>query len=300
MKLIFTVIGFFLLPLGAFAWSAAGHEMGGAIAYWYLKANKPEAIAKVVSILEKHPWYGKEWDAKLFGLKGEQKEIGLFMLASIFPDEARRTPFGSGEKTKWHYINYQFKPSNLPTPPQDTLNAENKLKELILGISGKTGEEQALDLCWIFHILEDLHQPLHTTAMFDQFHLAGDKGGNDTWFTFKEEGKPIRLHSFWDGLLKGSFDTIPDKAKQLYESSNYAEKALVELKQNPKISDWVKNESVPLAISKAYLNGTINGIEEAATLVPISYKTESIEIAERRVVLSGIRLGKTLAGLFGA
>jgi len=288
-----------LLPLSSFAWSAAGHQMGGALAYWYLKANNPKTIIKVASILKSHPWYKTEWKSRLDSLGPDKNEIGLFMLASTFPDEARKTPFGSGEKSKWHYINYQFNPSNLPTPKMAEINAEQKLLELLgsVGIQKDT-VQKAIDLCWIFHILEDIHQPLHTTALFDQFHKQGDKGGNETWFTFEDNGKPIRLHSFWDGLIKGKFDSMPDLAKQLIESKKYAKSNLPELDSNPDVKDWTKKESFELAKTFVYQNGTLNGIQDSPSLIPISYKAESIELAERRVVLSGIRLGKKLAELF--
>lgn len=288
-----------LLPLFTFAWSAAGHQMGGAVAYWYLKANNPKAINHVVSILKNHPWYSTEWKSRLDSLGPDKSEIGLFMLASTFPDEARKTQFGSGEKTKWHYINYQFNPANLPTPEMAVPNAELKLIELLGSVnSQKDAEQKALDVCWIFHILQDIHQPLHTTALFDQFHKEGDKGGNDTWFTFTDDGKPIRLHSFWDGLIKGTFDTIPTLAMQLIESPKYTVANLPELSSNTEVKDWTKKESFELAKTIVYQNGALNGLQHSASLIPICYKVESFELAERRVVLSGIRLGKKLAELF--
>jgi len=274
--------------------------MGGALAYWYLKDHSPESIARVVSILEKHPWFSTEWKSRLEGISMEEKEVRLFMLASTFPDEARRTPFGSGEKTKWHYINYQFNPTNLPVPEMVVPNAEQKLKELIGSVANEiNAEQQALDLCWLFHILEDIHQPLHTTALFDPFHKKGDKGGNDTYFTFTDGAKPIRLHSFWDGLIKGVFDSIPQMARQWYLSPANSETNLKELKENPLVEDWIGKESFELAKTVVYRNGTLNGPEDSATLVPQSYKAEAVEVAERRVLLSGIRLGKKLAELFG-
>jgi len=222
------------------------------------------------------------------------------MLASTFPDEARKTPFGSGEKSKWHYINYHFNPGNLPLPEMVVPNAEQKLIELLGIISiQKDSVQKAIDLCWIFQILEDNHQPLHTTALFDQFYKEGDKGGNDTRFTFVDNGKPIRLHSFWDGLIKGSFDSIPALAKSLIDNPKYDPINLPELNTNPEVTNWTKKESFELAKTVVYKNGILNGIQDSPSLIPISYKSESFELAERRVVLSGIRLGKKLSELFG-
>lgn len=294
------IIVFWLLaqPAACFSWSAAGHGSGGVITYWYLKTKKPETIDKLVSILEKHPWFESEWKSRLVGLEGEQKSIYLFMLASVFPDEARKTPFGNGEKTKWHYINYPINPKNLPVPEMQIPNGEQKLSELLSNLKLQNAEQQAIDVCWIFHILQDLHQPLHTTALFDEFHKTGDKGGNDTFFTFENEEKPIRLHSYWDGLIKGKFDSIPAFAKSIMALPKYSEDSLVELKTNKLLNEWVINESHELAKTKVYLDGTINGLQDSATPVPVRYATEAYAIAERRVVLSGYRLGMALIEVF--
>jgi hypothetical protein len=301
MKKIYIFLFGCLLPLSGFCWSAAGHHLGGSVAYWYLFKNNPKAIENVASVLKKHPWFHTEWKTRIDSLPINEKEIGMFMLASTFPDEARKTPYGSGEKSKWHYINYQFNPQNLPVPEMAEINAEQKLVELLGNIGKqKDSSQKAIDLCWIFHILEDIHQPLHTTALFDQFHKKGDKGGNDTWFVFVENGKPIRLHSFWDGLIKGSFDSIPALGKQLIESQKYALENLPEISQNQEITDWTKKESFELAKTTVYKNGTLNGIQDSPSIMPISYKTESFELAEKRVVMSGIRLGKKLSELFGS
>ncbi|HRH33616.1 MAG TPA: S1/P1 nuclease [Catalimonadaceae bacterium] len=287
------------MPSACFSWSAAGHEAGGVIAYFYLKSTKPETVDKLVSILEKHPWYETEWQSRLSGKEGEQKALTLFMLASIFPDEARKSPLGNGDKTKWHYINYPLNPKNLPVPEMPVPNGEQILTELLTNINSQTGQQQALDLCWIFHIMQDLHQPLHTTALFDDLHKTGDKGGNDTYFTLENSEKPIRLHSFWDGLIKGQFDSIPQFGKTIMALPKYSPDSLVELKMNKSIHDWVVNESYQLAITKVYRDGTLNGPQDSATPVPLDYEKEAFAIAERRVVLSGYRLGMALREIFG-
>ena len=56
---------------------------------------------------------------------------------------------------------------------------------------------KAVALCWIMHDVGDIHQPLHSTALFsvDQFP-QGDKGGNSIPLVHGRN-----LHSVWDGLL---------------------------------------------------------------------------------------------------
>ena len=49
-------------------------------------------------------------------------------------------------------------------------------------------------MCWIFHLVGDLHQPLHSTALFSERGFpTGDRGGNSVKFTTLGN-----LHSFCD------------------------------------------------------------------------------------------------------
>jgi hypothetical protein len=54
-----------------------------------------------------------------------------------------------------------------------------------------------LALTWLLHLIGDLHQPLHTTALYavDLFP-TGDRGGNDVGVR-----GATNLHALWDGAL---------------------------------------------------------------------------------------------------
>lgn len=221
------------------------------------------------------------------------------MLASTFPDEARDTPYGAGEKSKWHYINYPYSPDNTATQPPQEINAEKKILQLQTDLPmAKDGESKAIDLCWFFHILEDIHQPLHTTALFDATHTTGDKGGNTNYISFSEGATPLKLHTYWDRLIKGTFATIPQKARELLESENYQEEKLPELAKNTTVSQWIEKESLPLAIAVAYKDGKIRGTPGDPYFVDKTYADQASQVAERQVVLSGIRLAKELQNIY--
>ena len=44
-----------------------------------------------------------------------------------------------------------------------------------------TDEEKAIYLTWLMHLVGDIHQPLHCTAVFREQFPNGDKGGNDAF-----------------------------------------------------------------------------------------------------------------------
>ena len=303
MKRILTTLLILCLYWTASAWGNSGHMTSGAITYYYLKEHNPDVIKKILKTLENHPWYNAaEWNDKLAGLTAEEKEIALFMLASTFPDEARKSPdLGGGEKTKWHYIDYPFVPEgeSVKGEQPQSPNAEEKLNELFASFKGEAESSQkAQDLCWLFHLIQDIHQPLHTVSLFDANHPRGDKGGNDTYILLKEGNEPVKLHSYWDRLPTGTFKNIPAKADALLHKDEYQESKLSELNTNKTVHAWITKESVSIAIHDVYLNGNVKGTKDNPTPLDQSYIDSAKKIAERRIVLSGIRLAQELILLY--
>lgn len=298
-KLAFLLL---VVPLLSFAWNAGGHSTSGALAYTYLKKNNAAVLQKVLTSLQYHPWYHSRWADTLAKTNPDQKDITLFMLASVWPDEVRRIhEYGGGDKTKWHYINYPFIPENetIQASAPEKINAVEKLNSLLTELkTQKESEEKAINLCWLFHILQDLHQPLHTIGLFDANHPTGDRGGNDTYIKFADSTKTWVLHSYWDKLVHAENSGYQSYAQKLLDLRIYKVSKLSELKSNLKVEDWVKKESWNLAVTKAYLKGTIKGTKENPTIVNIEYNRESRAIAERRVVLSGIRLAGSLIQIY--
>ncbi|MBC7384044.1 MAG: S1/P1 nuclease [Bacteroidia bacterium] len=294
---------FIFFPVLSIAWSAGGHNMGGAVAYYYLKQHHPDVLQKSMLSLQKHPWYQTRWADTIAKMDPENKEVAIFMLASTWPDEVRKNPeLGGGEKTKWHYINYPFAKmgDTVITTLPDKINAVEKLNSLVAIL--KTQEEseaKAINLCWLFHILEDLHQPLHTIGLFDVQHPHGDRGGNDTYIKFGDTTAAIVLHGYWDRLIRGDFKQMPCMSKKIMKKYKYRNCLLKELKTNISVEDWVKKESWEQAVTAAYRNGAINGTATFPTLVKRKpYDKMCRKIAERRVVLSGIRLAKILVFIY--
>jgi hypothetical protein len=302
MKKIKLLLFSIFLPVCVFAWHANGHMTAGAIAYYYLKAHNPAALQKVLATIKTNPWYGQPvWKNKLTGLTAEQKEVALFMLASTYPDDARDTvAIGGGLKKKWHYIDYPFVPvgQHVPNIPPPSPNAQEKIKEFITNIphAGESAQK-GINLCWLFHLVEDIHQPLHSAALIDDNHRTGDGGGNLTFIKFGNNA-PVILHSYWDDLVKGTFSNVPGRAKQLLADPKYKESNLPELRTNPTYVEWLTNESLVLAKSTVYLNGMVNGTQNNPTPVDSTYANNAKDLGEKRVVLAGIRLAQLLSKLY--
>ena len=78
-----------VLPLPASAWNIPGHMLSGAIAYQVLQQENPQSIEKVKAVLEKHPWYANQWQARLQDVPAADHGLVLFMQAARWPDDIR-------------------------------------------------------------------------------------------------------------------------------------------------------------------------------------------------------------------
>src|SRR5262245_3362668 len=65
-------------------------------------------------------------------------------------------------------------------------------------------ERKAIALAWLFHLVGDLHQPLHTAQLFAVEYPQGDRGGNEICVRVTHAGHPMDLHRFWDGVITSS------------------------------------------------------------------------------------------------
>ena len=156
--------------------------LSGIIAYQVLQQENPQSIEKVRVVLEKLPWYANQWQARLQDVPAAERGLVLFMQAARWPDDIR-TQDKAQNKPPWHYFNLPFKPEGQPTTVQIrepepvsilTALAENE------GVvkNENDGERKAIALAWLFHLVGDIHQPLHTAQLFTVEYPQGDRGGN--------------------------------------------------------------------------------------------------------------------------
>ena len=68
-------------------------------------------------------------------------------------------------------------------------------------------ERKAIALAWLFHLVGDIHQPLHTAQLFTVDYPKGDRGGNEICVRVTQAGQPMDLHRFWDGVITSSSES---------------------------------------------------------------------------------------------
>jgi fructose-1,6-bisphosphatase len=65
-------------------------------------------------------------------------------------------------------------------------------------------ERRAIALAWLFHLVGDIHQPLHTGQLFSVDYPNGDRDGNEICIRVTQAGQPMDLQRFWDGVITPS------------------------------------------------------------------------------------------------
>ena len=88
-----------LLPLPAFAWNIPGHMLSGAIAYQVLQQESHQTIDKVKAVLEMHPSYANQWQAKLQDVSVADHGLVLFVQVARWADN--RTKEKAQRRPSW-------------------------------------------------------------------------------------------------------------------------------------------------------------------------------------------------------
>ncbi|SHM68902.1 S1/P1 nuclease [Mucilaginibacter sp. OK098] len=246
-------------PLQSMAWGAEGHRICGQIADSYLSPQARKAIKEIL---------GNESIA----------------ITSNWADFIKSDP-DFNYLSSWHYIDFD-KAYTLPEM-QDFLahdtkvDAYTKLNFLITELKKKdlSKENRLLYLRMLIHIIEDVHQPMHTAH-------TDDKGGNDfkvNWFN-----TPTNLHSIWDSQLI-EFQQL--SYTEYTNAINHATLAQRNEWQKAPIAQWLY-ESNQIA-EKLYTE-----IKPGDTLNGYKYNFNHIDTLNNQLLKAGVRLAGVLNQLF--
>jgi hypothetical protein len=353
-----------LVATPALAWHEVGHMLTMLVAYKQLSpgATPSAAVKKLVAILKHHPRFQEDFAASMpKGLSEDGEARWLLCRASVWPDQVRgdrQNPpsfppqpdkQGSYHRGVWHYIDTPLVIVAEGTPPEqvkaleekaravqnlasDAPAAEADVKNALQAIAFNrqrlahgTPAEQAVALCWLLHVMGDLHQPLHATDMFSArvfepvAHPQGDAGGNA--IHLDEHGN---LHSVWDAAPDANPDPTYDPAEpfdQRYERAYgralkqidslladnelAARGKLAAAEKDPK--QWAR-ESYELAKEKVYTaevrrqilaaeRGGEGSQDGPVVKLPDGYRAGAHEIGNLRVVQGGYRTAEFFKGL---
>ncbi len=291
-------------PVSVFGWSKAGHMVTGALAYYELKARDPAALARVINLLKKHPAYELEWApaiAEFPNTDSDTEGLYLFMYAARWPDDIRDDENLNCDKC--HYVNYRFRPGqpSSVTLPQGE-NVVRAFNRMVQSLNGPNSDSvKAMALCWILHLTGDVHQPLHSSALFTTQFPNGDRGGTLFFIKVRPGSPTIHLHRLWDGLVQGSerFDSVQNRARNFRGRPELSRVSLPELSET-RFERWARSESFEDAKIHGYRNGSLSGSTNSnnGAVLPDGYASNAHRVAVRRAMLAGYRLSDLLQGWF--
>jgi hypothetical protein len=329
---------FVLLPVRtSFAWIDSGHKIVAMIAWDELT---PSTKAAVIQALKAHPRYEKDLVGEgspttapaavavdpLVEPLPDSADRHVFANAAVWPDLVRgqsHPMHAAYNHPSWHFIDIPIVVDNQPLPaekpesgppPHDIVEALNKcvadLKNPAIADS-----EKAIAICWIEHMVGDIHQPLHAATLVSPQFPKGDQGGN--LITLLRDppypNSAMKLHLIWDSL-PGQFksdDLDRYEADGLRNDPRFSREKLKDALTVTDFMAWAK-ESNALAARYAYLDGKLKGAattresrdtrsaqREEIPGVPPGYIAQAELVSLRQVALAGHRLADVLNALHG-
>lgn len=233
-----------------YAWGKEGHNMVVQVAFHFLDSTTQEKIKR---------YLGK--------LSIEE--------ASTWMDDMRSNDFYSYMRT-WHYIDVE---KGKDYQPQATdKNAVIILNAVIEDLKASLGSTKKRDvkvgMYVLFHLIGDLHQPLHTG-------YPDDRGGNDINVGLLTKGNTINLHAAWDyGIIESQQIKLADCLK-LYEDLRPDEIARIRV-TNP--MQWMRE-------SRAQLDSVYSFKEN---YLDQPYLNMASAIIKKQILVAGMRLAAVL------
>ena len=320
------IVSLVLVPQ-ARAWNAVGHYLVAKVAFAKLSEQERQMV---VAVLKEHPHYNDYLSANKPDGVSEQEWV--FMRAAVWSDWVRPPRMFMGDiathkvhkfhRSTWHYINYPYKKDQqdlkLGEPLKQEFNIQQQLPLSLALAKANAGEDagrakdvtdaqnRAVRMCWLFHLVGDVHQPCHVTAWVDPVRLPlGDQGGNLTSIRVDIGAEPTKLHTWWDAMLgtDADADSVEETALSLAADKRLQPEKLPEAK-NGDVNAWVQ-ESYKLAVSSAYLNSELPIVlwddyqNKAVTIsdvpiLPVGAEKKARAVARRQAVIAGMRLADKL------
>ena len=303
-----------LLPSPAAAWDETGHRLSASVAQRVLDFDTQREL---LTLLQQHPRYQQDFVGQMpteLADAPPERQLGwLLGQAAYWPDIARG--FNDSEREKysrpdWHYIDGAWLRDsanvqgniyvNRPPAPEirgadgsaiiSERDADNVVTALdyntrVLADDEAEPAQRAVALCWVLHLIGDIHQPLHSGSLYSaELFATGDRGGNAI-----RVGES-NLHSVWDRAMRGA----DSQSRSLLYAATYEDLSGRE-------SDWTlwlaesREFLVPSVYNDSLLAAITSADNSGAERLPNQslsdgYVAEMISIASDRLGLAGLRL----------
>ncbi len=240
------------VSITSFGWGRTGHHTIVDIAQNYVSSSTLDSISKYLA--------NDTWHA-----------------ASTWMDELR----GNSQfdyMRKWHYINVDKGQTYNPTIENGD-NVVTQLDSAIFKLKNRrnlTPEQVTINLKVLFHLMGDLHNPLHAG-------YGSDRGGNDVRVVYN--GKSFNLHRIWDTEIIETNLSVKDNL--LNRRKNTKRRELKRIAKG-NATTWFNDARNALPTVYSLNNDTIT----------TAYLEQGHPVAENLLFTAGVRLGFTLNDIF--
>lgn len=240
-----------IVPTKALAWGEKGHELVAEVAFKKLDRKTRKLVLQYLD-----------------GMTIEK--------AATWMDDIKKDK--SYDKLKpLHYVNFDKGSVVKDTCCDNIIYVLTATIKDLKHYKDFSKEEVKTKLCYLFHLIGDLHQPLHVG-------YGSDKGGNSYQVNFNNKG--TNLHSLYDyGIIKYKELTV----KQCLKSNKLSEEDFNNLNKGS-IIDWAKE-------SRHYLDSIYNTDSRS---ISEQYVTTNYDIIKSQIDKAGIRLAGILKEVFGS
>ena len=322
-----------LSALGTFAtkaqaWDHPGHMITANIAFSEIERNRPELIEKLGLLFLKHPDTAPFWVAA-GEAKGKERIRRMFLECARWPDDSKFTP---RDMLTWHTARWAIVAKDAsPTVKAAAAARQGKpagqalealaLNNAMVANPESSPAERALGLCWVMHIVGDLHQPMHVSDLFSNDFPTGNAAAGLSYVVDPISKESIPLHILWDtNILR--IPSLPEVEKHTKAFlKKYPRSAFPELKATP-LSDpnaftkWAKeshqiakdwaldlktlpdpNKDQPTdKLIQGMIQFILTGVSpvKGAPPLPPGYWEKLKNTAERRITLAGYRIADML------
>lgn len=287
----------------AWAWHDTGHMIVAQVAYLRLT---PAAKARVDGLLVAQPgrrplihlcagYYMPETCEKTY----DPVEIAVWM------DDFRGDSL-TDEYDPWHYINHKPFFDGVPVRTEvgpEPVNVLDRINWAVNTLRRGTGRDRtdAETLGFLYHLVGDVHQPLHAATRYSASNPNGDAGGNGFRIKLPPDGRASSLHFFWDAAALQWGTESPKRPMDAAGKASLLAHAQGVMKEFPAESapewqdldphTWVV-ESNTLARQVVYKNIAENAEPSK------EYTDAAQKLVRKRLALAGYRMAGVLNALF--
>lgn len=249
VKTLIILLLIIVLPNNSFAWGSKGHGIVAEIAFAYLDANTKKTVVQYLdgmSIQEASTWMDNIKDDHSYDYMKPH-----------------------------HYVNFEKGENVVNNPGTNIISVLSMTIAQLKSNKKLSKEEIKQKICIIFHLIGDLHQPLHVG-------YGIDKGGNQMQINFNGSGS--NLHSFYDsGIIKYKNITAQD----CLNANRITNTDLVNI-QTIDVLAWATQ-------SRSYLDGIYNF---EGHKVSEEYVDSNALIIKSQLFKAGLRLASVLKEVF--